>query len=95
MSFASKPKKIKAKGALRELKIVHSISRRGADVVKAEEIKTPPRVAQKASLSTQLNQSSSPTKCRKLDGWNYEPILCHLEGPNDYKERQTLVFILL
>jgi hypothetical protein len=75
-------KKSRAKGALRELKIVQSVSRRGADIVATEEVKTPRRVAQKASSSTQRNQSSSPTKRRKLDGWDDEPIPCHLEGPN-------------
>jgi hypothetical protein len=95
MSFASKPKKIKAKGTLRELKFINSVSRRGADVVKAEEVKTPQRVTQKESSSSQVNQSSSPTKRRKLDGWDYEPIPCRLEGTNGDKERQTLVFLPL
>jgi hypothetical protein len=96
MSLASKPKKVKRKGALRELKIVQSVSRRGADIVATEEVQTPRRVnAPKASSSTQRNQSSSPTKRRKLDGWDDKPIPCHLEGSGDYQERQTLVCLLL
>jgi hypothetical protein len=96
MSVASKPKKVQRKGVLRELKIVQSVSRRGADVVAAEEVKTPRRVtAPTASSTTRPNQSSSPTKRRKLDGWDDEPIPCHLEGGEDHQERQTLVFLLL
>jgi hypothetical protein len=93
--MASKPKKIKAKGTVRELKIVHSVSRRGADIVTTEEVKTLGHVTPKTSLCGQPNQSSSPTKRQKLDNWDSEPIPCHLEGSNDYKERQTLVFLLL
>jgi hypothetical protein len=96
MSVASKAKKVKQKGGLQELKIVHSVSRRGADVVTAEEVKTPRTVAgQKVSLSSQPNGSPSPTKRRKVDSQDNEPIPCHLKGPNDNRERQTLVFLLL
>jgi hypothetical protein len=91
MSFASKPKKIKAKGTLRELKIVNSVSRRGADIVKVEEDKTPRRGTKGASSSSQLNQSLSPKKRQKLDVCDDKPIPCHFEGPNDDKERKTLV----
>ena len=41
MSVASKAKKVKQKGGLQELKLVHLVSRRGADIVTAEEVKTP------------------------------------------------------
>jgi hypothetical protein len=95
MSLASKPKKVKQKGALRELKIVQSVSRRGADIVATEEVKTPRRVASPKASSTQRNQSSSPAKRRKLDGWDEQPIPCHLEGHEEHQERQTLVFLQL
>ena len=45
MSFSSKPKKIKAKGTFRELKIVHTVSRKGFDAIRTEEVKTPQRDA--------------------------------------------------
>ena len=95
MSLASKRRKVKSKGIVQELKIVHSVSRRGADTLKAEEAKTPQHESQKASSSSRLNQSSSPIKRLKLDGLDDELILCDLEGPDDYKKRQTLVFLLL
>ena len=41
MSVTSKAKKVKQKGGLQELKLVHLVSRRGADIVTAEEVKTP------------------------------------------------------
>ena len=86
MSLASKPRRVKSKGVVRELKIVHSVSRRGSDTLKAEEIKTPQRESQKSSSSSRLNQSSSPNKRRKLDEFDAEPIPCHLEGLDDYKK---------
>jgi hypothetical protein len=94
MSLASKPRNVKAKGAVRELKIVHSISRRGADTLKAEEVKTPRRDSKKGSSSSRLNQLSSPTKRPKRDGLDAESIPFALEGPDEYKRRQTLVFPL-
>ena len=55
---------------------------------------TPCHESQKESSSSQLNQSSSPIKCLKLDGLDDEPIICDLEGHNDYNKRQTLVFFI-
>ena len=94
MSLASKRRKVKSKGTVQELKIVHSVSRRGADTLKAEEIKTPRRESEKVSSSSQLNQSSSPIKRLKLDGLDDGLIPCDLEGPDDDKKRRTLVFLL-
>jgi len=100
MSFASRHTKVKPKGVVREVKIVHSISRRGVDTLIAEEVKTPRHEAPKASSSSRLNESStpnrlkqsaSPTKRPKLCMFDVEPIPCQFEGPDDYKKRQTLV----
>lgn len=92
MSFISKARKVKQKGTVRELKIVQSVSRRGADTLKTEEVQTPRREAQKASSARGINQSSSPRKRPKLDGFDAEMVPCHFEGS---EKRQTLVFILL
>jgi hypothetical protein len=93
MSFASKSRKVKAKGTVRELKIVQSVSRRGADTLKTEEVKTPRRESQRASSSSRLNQTSSPTKRPKLEAFDNEPIPFDLEGPEVTKKRQTLVLL--
>ena len=90
--LASKPKKVKSKGVLRELKIVQTVSRRGADRLITEEVKTPRHESQKTSSSSQ-NRSSSPVKRPKFDGSDAEPIPCYLDGP-DYWKRPTLVFLL-
>ena len=98
MSFASKPRKVKPKGMLKELKIVHSVSRRGVDVLKAEVMKTPRHKSQKSPSSSRINHSSSPIKRQKADDlepFDAEPIPFHLEGHDEYKKRQTLVFIFL
>jgi hypothetical protein len=94
MSLA-KPRKVKQKATVRELKIVHSVSRDGVDILKAEEIKAPPREPQKSSSTSGLNQSSSPKKRLKLDGFEPEPIACCFEGSDDCKKGRTLVFLLL
>jgi hypothetical protein len=94
MSLA-KPKKVKLKSTVRELKIVHSVSRDGVDILKAEEIKTPRPKPQKSSSTSRLSQSSSPKKRLKLDDFEAEPIPCCFEGSHDYKKGQTLVFLLL
>ena len=36
MSFSSKPKKVQPKGTVRELKLVHTVNRRGRDTIKTE-----------------------------------------------------------
>lgn len=89
MPLASKPKKVKPKGVVRELKIVHTVSRRGADTVKTEEVKTPWHESRKTSSSSQLNQSSSPVKRPKFGGSDAEPIPCYLEG----RKQPTLVIL--
>jgi hypothetical protein len=94
MSLA-KPRKVKKKGTVRELKIVHSVSRDGVDILKAEQIKTPRREPQKSSSTSRLNQSSSPKKRLKLDGFEAEPIPCCFEGSDDCKKGQTLVSFIL
>jgi hypothetical protein len=92
MSLSSKPKKFKPKGTVRELKLVHTINRRGADTIKAEEVKTPSR---KAPSTSQHNHSSSSIKRPKMGTFfDLEPIPCDLDGPDMPKKRQTLVFLL-
>ena len=88
MSHISKAKKVKPKGTVRELKLVHSISRRGADIVKSEEVKTPKK---KNATTIQHNASSSPIKRLKLEAFNTDGIPCDLEEHNVSEKRQTLV----
>ena len=95
MSLSAKPKKIKPKGTVQELKLVHTIGRRGADVIKAEEVKTPWQGSQIAPSTSQRNRSSSPVKRPRMDMLNSEPIPCNLEDSDTSKKRQTLVFIFL
>lgn len=85
MSTSSKPKKIVPKGQVRELKLVHSVSRKGADIIKTEEVKTPKKkVASKS-------RSSSPVKRRRVDSTVQEPIPLVFEVPDISKKRRTLV----
>ena len=65
---------------------MHSISRRGADRLKAEVVKTPRRESQQAPSSSRIKQSSSPIKCLKLDGFNNKVFLGGLEGPEGYAD---------
>jgi hypothetical protein len=96
MSLSSKPKKVKLKGTVRELKLVQTISRHGTDTIKAEEVKTPQHGSRKATSTSHHKDSSSPTKRLKMGTFfDSEPIPCNLEGPDMSKKRQTLVFILL
>ena len=87
MSLSSRAKKVKAKGTVQELKLVHSVSHSGANVIKTEEVKTP----QPASTSWQ-NNSSSPTKHQKIETFNGEPIPWYLDSTDMFK-RTTLVFV--
>lgn len=89
MSHSSKAKKVKPKGSVRELKLVNSVTRRGADILKSEEVKTPKK---KAESTSRRNCSSSPTKRPKLDVFCDDAISCDLEGP-DAEKRQTMVFL--
>jgi len=92
MSLSSRPKKIKAKGTFRELKLVHTVSRKGYDTIKTEEVKTPRRGSKNgASSSHTKNASSSPAKRRKLESVDEEHVPLNLDSPASGK-RQTLVF---
>lgn len=92
MSLISKPKKVKRKGTVRELKLVHSINRDGADTIKTEVVKT---LKQGAPSTSRHSLSSSPIKRRKLEAFDNEPIPFVLDGPDISQKRQTLVFLLL
>jgi hypothetical protein len=91
MSISSKPKNIKRKGIVQELKIVQTINRRGRDTIKTEEVKTPQHGSQKAS-SKSLH-TSSPIKRPKMETFDSNPIPCDLGGPDMSTKRQTLVFL--
>jgi hypothetical protein len=93
MSVFSKARKVKAKGTVRELKIVQSVSQRGKDMLTTEEVSTPRHDNKNACSSRGTNQSSSPAKRPKPDGFNAEPLPCHFKGPDDDGRRQTLVWI--
>jgi hypothetical protein len=92
MSLSSKPKKVRRKAAVRELKLVQSISRRGADSLKAEEVTTPRRRSQNEPSTSQRSRVASSIKRPKLEFSDVEAIPCDLEGPNASQKRQTLVF---
>jgi hypothetical protein len=88
MSLSSKPRKIKPKGSVQELKLVHSINRRGAVTIKTEDVKTP---KQEGPLTSQHGRSSSPIKRAKLDTSDLGSIPFFLDGPDVSTTRQTLV----
>ena len=95
MSFSSKPKKIKAKGTFRELKLVQTVSRKGFDAIKTEEAKTPQGDAKNGpSTSHPSRATSSPAKRQKLEPFDQEPMPCNLEDLDYSEKRQTLVFYL-
>jgi hypothetical protein len=91
MYFSSKPTKVKPKGTVRELKLVHSVNCRGAHTIKTEEVKTPKH---NTLLMHYHSGSSSPIKHLKLDASHDGPILFHLEGSDTSKKRETLVCLL-
>jgi CxC2 like cysteine cluster associated with KDZ transposases len=93
MSFASKPKKVKRKGTARDLKLVHSINRRGAATITTEEVTTPRRDLQSTSSTSKQNHSSSTAKRHKLEPFDVNPIQFHLDEPNVSTKRETLVFL--
>lgn len=95
MSVYSRATKVQPKGTVREFKIVQSVTRQGGDTLKMEEIRTPRRDSKRGSSSTTRNESSSPAKRLKLDGFDAIPLPCDLEGPDDSHKRQTLVIISL
>jgi hypothetical protein len=94
MSFASKPKKVVPKGTVRELKLVHTINRHGAAIVRTEEVKTPRKNKQKTPTTSQRNYSSD-SKRQKLENFDVDPIELILEGPDGSTKRPTLVFLSL
>ena len=89
MSISSKAKNVKPKGTIQELKLVQKVSRRGANILKTEEVKRP------NSLQHTPSSSHSPIKRRKTVIFDEEPIPCHLEV-DDFDDsstkRKTLVF---
>lgn len=73
---------------------MQSVTRHGADTLKAEEVKMPRRKTGKASTSSRPNQTSSPRKHLKLSDFDREPIPCHLEDHLEgHDRRPTLVFL--
>ena len=92
MSLSSKPKKIKPKDGCRELKVVQTVSRKGYNTLKTEEVKTLPHpLINEPSTSQHHQPSSSPTKKRKLN--HFESIPWNMEGPDTSGKRQTLVIV--
>jgi hypothetical protein len=97
MSLSSKPKKIKAKGTFRELKIVETVSRNGYNSIKTEEVKTPQSSATNGPFKSHPHQtSSSPTKRPRFElaADDCAPILLNLEGLDSASKRHTQVFAL-
>ena len=93
MSLSSKPKKVIPKGTVQELKLVHTVNRRGNDTIRLEEVKTPRRNVQRAPSTSQRNGSSSPFKRPKLGDFNIDPIAFNMEGPEVSQKRHTMVFL--
>jgi hypothetical protein len=93
MSLSSRPKKVKKKGTVSELKLVQYISRNGSDTLKAEEVIKPRGDSEKTPSKNPRNPSSSPTKRPKLEDFDAEPVLFYDEGPDASKKRKTLVFV--
>ena len=89
---ASRVTKVKRKGAVRELKVVDSVNRRGSDVFKLEEVKTPRK---NSALTSQQNLSSSPIKRPKLEAFEAEPFVSDMDDAGTSKKRQTLVFLFI
>jgi hypothetical protein len=93
MSVSSRPKKVKPKGVIQELKLVQTISRNGKDTVQTEAIKTPSRPQQKAAFSNTPSQSCSPTKRRKLEDFEEELTAYDMGDSHMSAKRKTLVFL--
>ena len=93
MSLSSKPKKIKAKGTFRELKIVQTVSRKGYDTIETEEVRTPRHGMKNGPSTSHLSHPlSSPTKRPKMEPVHDEPIPWNIDGPDVSGKRHTLVF---
>jgi hypothetical protein len=95
MSLSSRLTKVKPKGVVQELKLVDTISRNGKDVLQTEEVKTPRRSLRKGPSANPSSRSSSPTKRRKLEDFDWGPTMYDLEDLDVSKKRQTLVFLFL
>ena len=95
MSFSSKPKKIKPKASVKELKLVQSVSRCGVDVLKAEEITKTNIIQPKTPSTSQPNPISYSKKRQKLDFIDVEPIPFDLDDLYMLDKPKTLVFIFL
>jgi len=93
MSLSSRPKKVKPRGIVQELKIVETVTRRGVKTIKAVEA-TPARSAFQNEPSTSKSNPVSSIKRRKVEFSDLEPIPYHMEGPDITEKRQTLVFLL-
>lgn len=95
MPLSSKPKKVKQKGAVHELKLVQSINRYGSDTYKAEEVKKQANDSQKPALPlvNDSTPSSSSMKRSKFEPVDQEGIEWNLEMPDFSKKRQTLVIL--
>lgn len=93
MSFSSKPKKVQPKGTVRELKLVHTVNRRGRDTIKTEEVRAPEKGQQSTPSTSQRACSSSPLKRQRLDDFQINPISLNLnlEDVDVSKKRHTLV----
>lgn len=92
MSFSSKPKKVKPQGTVRELKIVHTVNRRGGDTLKTEEVKTPRHSQQKTPSKSQAG-TSSPAKRLRTEDFDVDPIPFNIGDDGISNKRQTLVFL--
>jgi hypothetical protein len=92
MSFSSRAKKVKPKGIVRDLKLVQTINRRGANTIKTEEIITPKHGSNDFASTSQRNYSSSPNKRRRIDNFDGESLPFDLDVDDSSKRRQTLVF---
>jgi hypothetical protein len=94
-SFSSRPEKVKPKGSVRELKLVQTVSRKGKNIIKTEEVKTSKHQLGTPSKSQQI--SSSPFKRQKTSDFDEEPIPFDLDvgdSQDSQKKRQTLVFLI-
>jgi hypothetical protein len=91
MSLSSKPKKIKPKSTVQELRLFQSINHRGINTIKDKWVKTPQQGSEKMPSVSQHSCSS----ILSIEGWTLEmfdsePISCDLK---EQKKRQTMVFI--
>ena len=74
---------------------MQTVSRKGYDTIKTEEVKTPRRDTKNGPSKSHLNHSlSSPTKRPKMEPVDEEPvpILWNMDGPVAFEKRHTLVF---